>query len=322
MKENTIFIALAAYCEPELELTIQDCIAKANKPDNLRFGICLQYDNEGVEEIREQCIDHRLNDDRFRIMKFDHSESKGGCWARHLVQEMFADESYTLQIDAHSRFVEDWDSRLIDMVERFPGDKPLITGFPPLYYRDNEEDRYTCLDWTAYINTTVMERWTVDGWIHHPTRPIPENNQSPRYTRFLSGAFVFTTGEWNRVIMQDPEHYYSGEEFALALRSYTHGYDLYNPDQIVVWHRCHPEANRKHFSDFEDDISRAHHTKAMERLALLMKGDPQGKLGRFGLGNKRSLNDFYYYSGLDCEKYEAHADAIAGIPPNPLTIDS
>ena len=56
---------------------------------------------------------------------------------------------------------------------------------------------------------------------------------------FYRVAFVFTSGEWNKTIMQDPEHYYSGEEFALTLRSYTHGYDLFTPDEIVVWHRCH-----------------------------------------------------------------------------------
>ena len=320
MKECTIFVALAAYCEPELELTIKDCIAKSSKPDNLRFGICLQYDAGGEKEIQADCIDHLITDKRIRVIKFDHRESKGGCWARNLVQTMYAEEDYTIQVDAHTRFVEGWDQTLINMVQRFPSEKPLITGFPPLYFRHDEVDSYTCLDWRGYTNTTVMEQWSPDGWIHHPTHDIKENFQSPRYTRFLSGAFVFTSGEWNKTIMQDPEHYYSGEEFALTLRSYTHGYDLFTPDEIVVWHRCHPEANRKHFSDFENEISQKHHNKAMERLNLLMKGDPAGELGRFGLGTTRNLEDFYNFSGLDCENFEAHPDAIAGVPPNPQTI--
>ena len=132
--EKTIFIALAAYCEPELDLTIQDCIEKAKYPENLRFGICLQYDVNGEPDIQEDCIDHRLADPRIRVLKYNHIESQGGCWARNLVQTMYAEEDYTLQVDAHSRFVENWDEILMNMVTSFPSDKPLITGFPPLYF--------------------------------------------------------------------------------------------------------------------------------------------------------------------------------------------
>ena len=45
--ERRIFVALAAYREPELKLTIQDCLAKADRPESLRFGICLQHDVDG-----------------------------------------------------------------------------------------------------------------------------------------------------------------------------------------------------------------------------------------------------------------------------------
>lgn len=37
-----IFVQIAAYRDPELLPTIQDCLAKADFPDNLRFGICWQ----------------------------------------------------------------------------------------------------------------------------------------------------------------------------------------------------------------------------------------------------------------------------------------
>lgn len=316
----TIFIALASYVEPELDITIQDAIDKAVHPEQLRFGICHQYDTEGEPEIQVDCIDHRLQDPRIRIIKFDHHDSQGGCWARHLVQTMYADEDYTLQIDAHSRFVEGWDEILIDMLHQMPVEKPLITGFPPLYFRENGVDRYTRLDDMTNLNTTICKSWASEGWIHHPTVEIQENTKRPRRTRFLSGAFVFTLGEWNREVMQDPQHYYTGEEFALTLRSFTSGYDLFDANQITIWHRCHPEANRKHFTDNPGADSNSRHNLAIKRLQALMHDDPEKILGRFGLGNERNLVDFYYYSGLDCSSYEAHPDAINGVPPNPVTI--
>lgn len=317
---NTIFIALASYVEPELDLTIQDAIDKAVHPENLRFGICHQYDVDGGPGINENTIDHRIPDRRFRIMKFDHRESQGGCWARHLVQTMYADEAYTLQVDAHSRFEPGWDETLIRMMDELPSAKPLLTGFPVLYFRENEVDIFPPRDSMTNFNTTVCERWSPEGWIHHPTREIRENNRFPRRTRFLSGAFVFTLGLWNREVMQDPQHYYTGEEFALTLRSYTSGYDLFNTDRIVVWHRCHPTPNRKHFTDNPGQPSNELHARAVKRLQALMNNDPDEILGRYGLGSERTLKDFFVFSGLDCSRFEAHPDAVNGVPPDPVTI--
>ena len=143
-------------------------------------------------------------------------------------QQMYADERYTLQIDSHTRFRLGWDRLVIDMLKGLPSAKPLITSFPPLYFREDGRDRYTRLDELHKINTTVAEYWSPEGWIHHPNRYIAENSRVPRRTRFLSGGFVFTSGEWNRVVTQDPLHYYTGEEFALTLRSFAHGYDLFD----------------------------------------------------------------------------------------------
>ncbi len=320
MSKKTIFIALAAYCEPELDLTIQDCLTKAAHPERLRFGICLQFDPEGVPEIQENCIDHFLDDYRFQVLKFDYRDSKGGCWARNLVQGLYAQEDFTLQVDAHTRFIEHWDLILIEMLKKFPGSKPLITNFPPLYFIREGKEIFQALDWDAYINTTFVQSWEKGGWINHPTKAIADNAFSPRYTRFLSGAFVFTTGEWNHVVRQDPEHYFWGEEFALTLRSYTHGYDLFTPDKVVVWHRCHPEPNRKHFSDFGKVVRKKHNDVAFSRLRTLLAGDPDKQLGPYSLGNERNLEDFYIFSGLNCKTYEAHPDAYAGVPPNPTTL--
>ena len=74
-----IFVALAAYCEPELNLTIQDLIEQADHPERLRFGVCLQYDDDGEPQIRRGCLDKYLTDDRFRIDRHDHRESRGAA---------------------------------------------------------------------------------------------------------------------------------------------------------------------------------------------------------------------------------------------------
>jgi len=319
-QDATIFVALAAYREPELRLTIDDCIAKAANPERLRFGICLQYDNAGPAEIQKDCIDDLLDDPRFKVLKYDYRTGKGGCWARHLTQTLFRWERYTLQVDAHTRFVDNWDIVLIDMLHGLPSEKPIITGFPPLYWRDNGHEIFQYSDDLSKVGTTVIESWNSDGAIHHPTPYIAENQKTPRRTRVISGAFVFTLGHWIQKVTQDPQSLFWGEEFALTLRSFTNGFDLFNPTQIVVWHRNHPEANPKYITDFPSDIVQERHKQAMDRLQLLMAGDPLGKLGVFSLGRARSLYDYYIFSGLDCRNQSIHPDAFNGVPPDPVTI--
>ncbi|MGV6826802.1 MAG: GlcNAc-transferase family protein [bacterium] len=321
VEENApkIFVALAAYREPELELTISDCIAKAANPARLRFGVCLQYDNEGIESVHEDCIDHLL-DSTIRIVKYPYSSSKGGCWARNKVQSLYRDEEFTLQVDSHSRFVKGWDELLIGMMHDFPSRRPLITGFPPLYFINNGVEEFTSADDLSRVPTTRVESWSEDGWIHHPTEFVSGNDVVPRRTRVLSGAFVFTLGRWNYDVNQDPDHLYSGEEFALTLRSYTSGYDLFNPSQIVVWHRNHPEPNHKYITDFDRDSVGMRHLKAVNRLQVLLRGDPDNELGSFGLGNQRTLDDYRIYSGLDCTHYTIHKNARRGVPPDPVTL--
>jgi len=317
---DTIFVALAAYCEPELALTIRDCFDKAESPERLRLGICLQYDETGVPEVQEDCIDFLLDDPRLRAIKFDHRMSRGGCWARHHSQTLYRGETYTLQVDAHTRFIEHWDRVLVDMLHDIPGERKLITGFPPLYWREDGIETFANADHLDKVETTVLETWHDDGSITHPNRDIPGNTAVPRRTRFLSGAFVFSTGDWIKTVPQDPDHLYHGEEFALTLRSYTHGFDLFNPDRIVVWHRCHPEPNRKFITDFPEDVVQERHKGALERLKLLYAGDPLGRLGRFSLGTRRTLADFFIYSGLNVQSRWAHPHAYEGVPPDPVTI--
>src|SRR5260370_22111564 len=91
--------------------------------------------------------------------------------------------------------------------------------------------------------------WSVDGWLHHPTGSAPPDSPlAPRRTRVLSGAFVFTLGAGNDDVRQDPEHLFTGEEFALTLRSFTSGYDIWHPPTRVICHRNRHGRHVRHFT--------------------------------------------------------------------------
>jgi len=96
---STIFIQIASFRDPQLNPTLEDMINKSKYPQNLRIGICNQYN---VED--EFNLDNYRNDDRFKIIDVLDVDSLGVCWARNQVQQLYDNEEYTLQIDSHMRF--------------------------------------------------------------------------------------------------------------------------------------------------------------------------------------------------------------------------
>ncbi len=105
---QTIFIQISSYRDEELPLTIASCLKNATSPDQLRFGICHQYGDE-----TEHCIDQYKDDNRFKITAIPWRESRGLGIARNICEELYSGEDFTLQIDSHMRFAQNWDDQLI-----------------------------------------------------------------------------------------------------------------------------------------------------------------------------------------------------------------
>jgi hypothetical protein len=87
-KTPTIFIQIASFCDPQLIPTIKNILENAKNPKNLVFGIARQFNPEdGFDNI-----DEFRDDKRFRIVDIPHTESKGVCWARNIVQQLYKGE--------------------------------------------------------------------------------------------------------------------------------------------------------------------------------------------------------------------------------------
>ena len=318
VSDATIFLSIASYCDPELPRTLEDCIANASHPEQLRFGICWQFDKNNPVDI-----DRFRRDKRFRFVEFPIAESQGGTWARSLAQRLWDGEDYTLQIDSHMKFEPGWDAKLIAMMGALPAPKPLITMNAPLFWYDDEGRLHR--EHHKGIRATNIDDWS-DAMGGAPWfswgKPV---SRFPARSRFISGNFVFTLGTWNQEVPQDPDHYYWGEEFNLTVRSFTHGYDFYLPSEIVAWHMCHfGEAPRRHW-EHGDEVVQRKNKIAFDRLhKLLFSDDPssQESLGRYGLGPERNRLDYEVYAGMDLRRKIAHPHAFTGECPDPVTIKS
>ena len=132
MKKNKIFIQIASYRDAELLPTLKDCIEKAKYPENLVFSICWQH----CDDDKWDNLSGYTNDERFKIIDIPYMDAQGVCWARNKLQQQYDEEEYTLQLDSHHRFAQDWDDTLIEMYQGLLKDgyeKPLLTGYIPSY---------------------------------------------------------------------------------------------------------------------------------------------------------------------------------------------
>jgi hypothetical protein len=297
---NNIFIQIASYRDPELLPTIHDCIANAKYPENLRFGIAWQHSEEDTWDT----LDEYKDDSRFRIIDIPHTETKGTCWARYQIQQLWEDEKYTLQLDSHHRFVENWDTILITMVNDlqeagYP--KPLLTAYVPSYEPHNDPAGRAMEPWWL-----TFDRFTPEGAVFFIPSTVPDwQNRKLSYpSRFYSGHFGFTIGEFCKEVPHDPNFLFHGEEISIAVRAYTWGYDMFAPHKVVVYHEyTRQHRPRKSWDDLNEWSKWDRASLARNRRLLNIDGehDPNEDFGEFGFGPYRTLADYEKFAGINFE---------------------
>ena len=293
-----IFISVASYRDVYLPFTLDSLIANAVHPERLVFGICWQADED-------EDLGRFIDDPRFRIRKYPHTASLGYGWSRAEVQKLYDGEPYHLLIDSHSAVAPGWDENLIAQLESKPGKKPLLTtSSPPFTFDAYKKVVFpwagTPQDGVPLVKCRIIRP---EGWLD--IQMSQERKSQPHQrTAFTCCNFLFTHGAWIREVPEDPAMINVGHEGPLSLRTFTHGYDIYLPDQVQVWHldyKNYPDGYRHQVWEVKTGQWQKERTALMvRRLQTLVygKGDLQ-TLGRYGPGTQRSIADWGEAAGLD-----------------------
>lgn len=324
-----IFVQIPCYRDAEIVSTIRDCIAKADNPKRLRFGICWQKNPD------DTYLSEFQNKDEFKILNFHYRESRGVCWARHMIQKFYDGEDYVLQLDSHHRFVKNWDRILLRMIKECDSTKPILSSYGPSYFSDKLFE----LDLTP--TKIGFHRFTPAGILLQ--QPVYIDNykkiKHPIPARFVSGHLLFTDGGFIGDCPYDPGLYFHGEEISMAVRAYTSGYDLFHPNKLVVWHlyakgggnhHCYDHDPYKHkegpyWSDLE--------VNSVKRIRSLLSIQPPANepdimktkidLGKYGLGSARSLREYEQFAGINFNLQSVHRYTRENnTPPNPFIMGS
>ena len=284
---DTIFVSIAAYRDPDLVATIDDCLAKAARPDRLHFGICWQH-------APDERLPDRLDDPRFRKLDVDARDSQGACWARAQTMSLFGDEDWYLQLDSHHRFIQDWDTRLIDQAALTESPRPLLTTYAAAFshgQEPNAREQVTQLD---------FDRFTDEGIILTKPRLIVEPPPTPIPARFVSAHFLLAPGRFVNDVSYDPELYFTGEEITLAIRAFSHGYDLFHPAKHILWHEYTRAYRPLHWEDHTaaSGAGLAWGQRNSASLAKISRFLAIPEVGRHSLGTARTFDEYEAYAGV------------------------
>jgi hypothetical protein len=316
-----IFLHLPAYREPELIPTIKSALDNADQPERLVFGICRQFNPDDKFDN----VDEFRSDNRFKIYDMNYVEAKGLPYARAIINEkLLEDEDFVLQLDSHHRFAPGWDTLLVKWYFdlKSEGYNPILTGYLPYYNPFNDPaDR-------------VMEPWQQEAASFYPhgtifIRPVGvrnwENLEKPFPSRFMSGHFSFGPNKWAKEIKHDPDIYFSGEELNLTIRSFTHGYDLFHPHRVIIWHATMREERSGMLvwddqSKRGDDMWWRQQNIGRSKIRQLLRTEDNGfDLTGYDIGNVRTIRDYEKYAGIHFKKKSFQKYTKDNyFPPNPV----
>ena len=314
-----IFIQIASYRDPQLIPTIKSALENAKRPENLVFGIARQFH---PDDKFDDLSDYK-NDDRFRVLDIRYEESRGACWARNQIQQLYNKEQYTLQIDSHMRFAPNWDDEMIKMIKQLQKKgykKPLLTSYVSSFDPDNDPALRVQEPWRM-----AFDRFIPEGAVFFLPETIPgwQNLTEPVTARFYSAHFCFTLGKFAKEVQHDPEFYFHGEEISIAARAYTHGYDLFHPHKVLIWHEYTRKGRTKQWDDDKQWVDKNNFAHKKNRSLFGMDGEENMNHGKYGFGKVRSLRDYEKYSGLLFSKRAVQQYTLdKGYPPNPYNFNS
>lgn len=299
-----IFVQIASYRDAECHHTITDLFEKAAHPERISVGICWQYD---PEEDAEFLAVPYPRPEQVRAIQFHSKDAQGAGWARAQAQTLWNGEEYTLQIQAHMRFEQDWDETLLEMLAACPSEKPALTAWLPNYVPPDKKEKPT-----GGFHMCVAERI---GEAHDPQilhlgkRMLPAAMVRDKVlpTPFWVGNFLFVRSAALQEVPPDPHIYFWGEELSYSARLWTHGYDLFHLNRVVMYHFWHRFEAAKDEKIYRDRKSPRNQRSLARLRALLHLGQTKDEaalrdLARYGLGTARSLDAFLAFAGLDLKK--------------------
>ncbi len=294
-RKKTIFVSIPSYRDPECQYTIQNLFQTATFPDRIFIGVCMQYDRIADENC---FVLPPQRPNQVRMMHIDHRDAKGPSYARFMVEKLYNNEDYILQIDSHMRLRPNWDTFLIEKLNQCPSSKPIITAYPLGYTLPNniplnESTRGTLLCASHFDKDNVLR---IKGKRFRAKDNIDENEIVP--SLFWASGFSFTNSKVYEEVPYDPlPHLFFGEESIMCARLWTSGYDFFATKEAVAYHLW-SRSNRPVFQQHTNEEKEKQKAQSRKIVMDLLCNNNNNTSYKYNLGNVRTLNEFQDHIGV------------------------
>lgn len=298
MKKNTIFISIASYRDKNCNFTIKSIYNNAKFPENIYIGICQQNKNTDIDSL------HDIINNNIKIIRIDSSEAKGPVYARYLASTLHDREEYYLQIDSHTIFIKNWDIICINSIKNLKkiSDKPVLSHYPRDYPEKDIKNKNKF--YVTYVKNLKFIKNKNFKIIQYEGARFIDTNNSFIKTPFVTGNFLFLEASFLKEIPYDNTLHYlhHGEEILHSLRFYTYGYDIFIPNQNIVYHNyLHKEP--KIWNDIQDIHTKRinAHTKIVNIFKSKTNNQANKYLQHYNLGNVRTITNFKKFANINNE---------------------
>lgn len=311
IKKGAIFINLGQYRDPWCDNTLNEIFSKCKHCDRIYVGLCDQIE---VPESDWECREHECQSrdaDRFchgpkdrrkqiRVVHLYPNEAAGPTWARYLSSKLFRGEEYFFQIDAHTHFMPHWDVEIDKMLARLPHKKSLFSNYPVAMEKeiDSPGTPWICSGKFKPHLKGMIELVANWYWIGQ------HNNQLQR-APFIGAGFIVgpATLLYDAPYDRYLPYMFHGEEFLMASRLWTSGWDFYVPPRNIISH-IYGHRNQSVFKDTPQWWLPAESSRMRARHII---GYPHPddttpdltEIEHLGLGNERTMEEYQHFAGMD-----------------------
>jgi hypothetical protein len=314
----TVFVSIAAYCDPVLGFTLARARAAASRPRDLHFGVIDQSPRPPAASAFSVLAPARVS-----YQRIDPVFARGPCWARALAMALYDGEDWFLQVDSHMDFEPGWDERLIDQAKALaPGRAGIVlSAYPNAFVF--EDGRPVPRPAPGKVLAHVVKPGTTFEPDHlvlgFEARPVDTDSPLPGF--HLGAGCLFAPGRFALEFPYDPALYFHGEEQALAARLFTHGWDIFHVPGLPIRHLYNDgQAGvppRPLHWDTAQEAGRGQpwwqlEQRSRARLGALLAGEP---LGVYGLGRERTLAQYALWCGIDYARRTLGPQAFRPMTP-------
>eukprot|EP01064_Diplonema_japonicum_P028129 TRINITY_DN4250_c0_g3_i1.p1 TRINITY_DN4250_c0_g3~~TRINITY_DN4250_c0_g3_i1.p1 ORF type:complete len:610 (+),score=97.24 TRINITY_DN4250_c0_g3_i1:43-1872(+) len=330
--EPTIFVSMAAFRDRDARFTLRSMFTKARVPRRIFVGVVCQVYPEDPQCIPERWVNCSMDagfcpSDQIRQRSFHASKAEGPTHARSLAAAMYRGEDFFLMIDAHNRFVQDWDMKLLEMNRRCASKKCVLSHYPQGLNNSDPENPHplgtppgTPLEGFGTVSYLCGSEFHERSIIKNSRAASVPVSFEPRPQPYTGAGLLFGPGRMIIEVPFDPflPFLWDGEEFLYNARLWTWGYDMFSPSENILFHHYYREAQPRVWAEksWANGKGSPAQNLSYKRLQYILAAPIKGSnkrlvpenttdhaiirgLPKYGLGPHRTIDQFWKFARIN-----------------------